>query len=60
MKVLAMKALKWAKNYVIEGLVSPEGREVLIELARELVKRTDNKLDDNFVEVIVKGTEPEA
>ena len=60
MKALAMKALKWAKNYVIEWLVSPEGREVLIELARELVKRTDNKLDDNFVEVIVKGTEPEA
>ena len=60
MKDLAMKALKWAKGYVIEWLVSPEGREVLIELARELVKRTDNKLDDTLVEIIVKGTEPEA
>ena len=56
MKSLAIAALKWAKTYVIEWLASPEGRETLLELAEELVKRTDNKIDDRLVEMIRKGT----
>lgn len=58
MKALAIAALKWAKQYVIEWLVSPEGREVLIELAEKLVERTDNTIDDRLLDIIVKGTEP--
>lgn len=56
MKSLAIAALKWAKTYVIDWLASPEGRETLLELAEELVKRTDNKIDDRLVEIIRKGT----
>ena len=59
MKALATAALKWAKEYILEWLSSPEGRDVLIELAEKLVERTDNKIDDYIVELIRKGTEPE-
>jgi len=60
MKGLAQAALKWAKEYVIEWLISPEGREVLLELVEKLAARTDNKIDDYIVEIVRKGTEPEA
>ena len=58
MKALATQALKWAKGYIIEWIVSPEGREVLLELVEQLATRTDNKVDDTIVAIIRRGTEP--
>ena len=57
MKSLAIKVFQWAQEALIEWLEGPEGRTVLIKVLRDLVKRTDTKLDDAAVEVVVKGLE---
>ena len=57
MKSLAVKVFQWAKEALIEWLEGPEGRQVVITVLRDLVKRTDTKLDDAAVEVVIKGLE---
>ena len=57
MKAFAVKVFEWAKDALIEWLEGPEGRAVLIKVLRDLVKRTDTKLDDAAVEVVIKGLE---
>ena len=48
---------KWAKDSILEWLEGPEGRAVLIKALRDLAARTDTKLDDKAVELVVKGLE---
>ena len=57
MKTFAIKVFQWAQGALIEWLEGPEGRAVLIQVLRDLVKRTDTKLDDAAVEVVIKGLE---
>lgn len=57
MKALALAALKWAKEYIIEWIVSPAGRGTLIEIAEKLAERTDNTFDDRLVDLVRRGTE---
>ena len=57
MKAVANHRLTWAKDAVLEWLEGPEGREVLIKALRDLADRTDTKLDDKSVELVVKGLE---
>tara|TARA_S200002703_G_scaffold68061_1_gene59170 strand:+ start:151 stop:330 length:180 start_codon:yes stop_codon:yes gene_type:complete len=57
MKAFATRVFIWAKDALIEWLEGPEGRKVVIQVLRDLVKRTDTKLDDAAVEVVIKGLE---
>ena len=57
MKAVAILAIKWAKDSILEWLEGPEGRAVLIKALRDLAARTDTKLDDRAVELVVKGLE---
>ena len=57
MKALVLVALKWAQETVVEWLEGPEGRAVLIKVLRDLAARTDTKLDDKAVELVIKGLE---
>ena len=57
MKAVAILAFKWAKDALIEWLEGPEGRAILIKTLRDLAARTDTKLDDKAVELVVKGLE---
>lgn len=57
MKALVLVALKWAQATVVEWLEGPEGRAVLIKVLRDLAARTDTKLDDKAVELVIKGLE---
>ena len=57
MKAVAILAFTWAKDTLIEWLEGPEGRAVLIKALRDLAARTDTKLDDRAVELVVKGLE---
>ena len=57
MKALVLVAVKWAKDALIEWLEGPEGRQVVIKVLRDLAARTETKLDDNAVELVIKGLE---
>jgi len=57
MKAFAIKVFQWAQEALIEWLEGPEGRQVVITVLRDLVKRTETKLDDAAVEVVIKGLE---
>lgn len=57
MKALVLVAVKWAKDALIEWLEGPEGRQVVIKVLRDLTARTETKLDDNAVELVIKGLE---
>ena len=57
MKAVAIIAIKWAKDSILEWLEGPEGRATLIKALRDLAARTDTKLDDRAVELVIKGLE---
>ena len=57
MKALVLVAVKWAKDALIEWLEGPEGRQVVIKVLRDLAARTETKLDDKAVELVIKGLE---
>ena len=57
MKGLVLVAVMWAKDALIEWLEGPEGRQVVIKVLRDLAARTETKLDDNAVELVIKGLE---
>ena len=57
MKALVLVAVKWAKDALIEWLEGPEGREVVIKVLRDLAARTETKIDDKAVELVIKGLE---
>ena len=57
MKSIATRVFVWAKDALIEWLEGPEGRKVVIQVLRDLVKRTETKLDDHAVEIVIKGLE---
>ena len=57
MKAVALIAVKWARDSILEWLEGPEGRATLIKALRDLAARTDTKLDDRAVELVVKGLE---
>lgn len=57
MKAIALLAVKWARDSILEWLEGPEGRATLIKALRDLAARTDTKLDDKAVELVVKGLE---
>ncbi|UAW01093.1 hypothetical protein STIP28_51 [Synechococcus T7-like virus S-TIP28] len=57
MKSVVVQVLRWAKDSVLEWLEGPEGRAVLIKALRDLAARTDTKLDDKAVELVIQGLE---
>ena len=57
MKGLVIVAVKWAKDALIEWLEGPEGRQVVIKVLRDLAAKTETKLDDKAVELVIKGLE---
>ena len=57
MKAVAIAALRWAKDYVIEWLEGPEGRQVLVQVLRDLADKTETELDDRALEVVIQGLE---
>ena len=57
MKAIALIAVKWARDSILEWLEGPEGRATLIKALRDLAARTDTKLDDRAVEIVVQGLE---
>lgn len=57
MKAIALLAVKWARDSILEWLEGPEGRATLIKALRDLAARTDTKLDDRAVEIVVQGLE---
>jgi hypothetical protein len=57
MKAIALLAVKWARDSILEWLEGPEGRATLIKALRDLAARTDTKLDDKAVEIVVQGLE---
>ena len=57
MKALVLVAAKWAREALIEWLEGPEGRQVVIKVLRDLAARTETKLDDKAVELVIKGLE---
>ena len=57
MKAVAILAFKWAKDSLLEWLEGPEGRQVVIKVLRDLAARTETKLDDTAVEIVIKGLE---
>ena len=57
MKALVLVAVKWAREALIEWLEGPEGRQVVIKVLRDLAARTETKLDDKAVELVIKGLE---
>jgi len=57
MKALVLIAVKWAKDALIEWLEGPEGRAVVIKVLRDLAAKTETKLDDKAVELVIKGLE---
>ena len=57
MKSLAIKVFQWAQEALIEWLEGPEGRQVVIKVLRDLAARTETKLDDKAVELVIKGLE---
>ena len=57
MQAIATRVFVWAKDQLIEWLEGPEGRQVVIKVLRDLAARTETKLDDTAVEIVIKGLE---
>jgi len=57
MKALVLVAVKWAREALIEWLEGPEGRLVVVKVLRDLAAKTETKLDDKAVELVIKGLE---
>lgn len=57
MKSIVVQVLRWAKDSVLEWLEGPEGRALLIKALRDLTARTDTKIDDKAVELVIQGLE---
>ena len=57
MKLVAIAVFNWAQGALVEWLESPKGRAILVKVLRDLAARTETKLDDKAVELVVKGLE---
>ncbi len=57
MKGIVVQVLRWAKDSVLEWLEGPEGRALLVKALRDLAARTDTKIDDKAVELVIQGLE---